>query len=243
LHTFTYVEGMLILFDIDMTLITTGGAGMTALAAAGRGLFGERFSGEGVSFAGRLDPLIIHDMLVGAGVEPSAANHRAVRAAYAAMLPEVLGRFECRALPGVMALLEGLEGRRGVELGLLTGNFAETGQAKLRACGIDPGRFAIHVWGDESPHSPPRRDHLVPVGMERYRNRTGETPNGERVLVIGDTPHDVACARAHGCRSLGVATGYTSVEDLAAAGADRVVADLSDTQGMLRWILRPLATR
>jgi phosphoglycolate phosphatase len=61
--------------------------------------------------------------------------------------------------------------------------------------------------------------------------------------VIGDTPHDVACAKAHGCRALAVATGYTSAADLSSAGADRVIADLSDTDGVLEWILQPMATR
>jgi phosphoglycolate phosphatase-like HAD superfamily hydrolase len=137
----------------------------------------------------------------------------------------------------VLALIERLEREPDVVLALLTGNFAETGQMKLRSCGLDPSRFAIHVWGDESPHTPPARDHLVPVGMERYRNRTGRVPNGAGVVVIGDTPHDVACAKAHGCRALAVATGYTSAAHLAAAGADRVLPDLTDTDGVIRWML------
>ena len=234
---------MLILFDIDMTLISTGGAGMSALTAAGKRLFGDTFTSEGISFAGRLDPLIIHDMLLQAGIEPSPANHRALRDGYAHALPAWLKQNECRPLPGVMDLLAALAPRTDIVPALLTGNFAETGQTKLRACGIDPARFHIHVWGDESPLNPPKRDHLVPVGIERYRNRTGQSPKGEHVLVIGDTPHDVACAKAHGCRALAVATGYTSAADLAASGADRVIADLSDTDGVLEWILQPMATR
>jgi len=234
---------MLILFDIDMTLISTSNAGMSALNAAGKRLYGDAFSSEGISFAGRLDPLIIHDLLLRASIEPSPANHRALRDGYAQALPAALTQVECRALPGVLDLLAALERRSHVVMALLTGNFAETGQTKLRACGIDPARFPIHVWGDESPLNPPRRDHLVPVGIERYRNRTGQTPNAEHVLVIGDTPHDVTCAKAHGCRALAVATGYTSSNDLAAAGADRVMPDLADTAGVLQWILQPTATR
>jgi phosphoglycolate phosphatase len=135
-----------------------------------------------------------------------------------------------------MDLLQDLEGRAGVVLGLLTGNFPETGAIKLRACGIDPDRFSLQVWGDQSPHVPPCRTHLPAVGMSRYRETHGEIECG-RVTVIGDTPHDVACALANGCRSLGVATGSFSSEELRRAGADHVVSDLSATQEIAAWLL------
>src|SRR5207245_1648666 len=106
-----------------------------------------------------------------------------------------------------------------------------------RACGIAPDRVPIRVWGDDSPHHPPARDHLPGVGLARYRERFGRHIEPRLVTIIGDTPHDIACAKAHGCRSLGVATGSFSVEDLRACGADRAVRDLSDTASVQDWLL------
>ena len=125
---------------------------------------------------------------------------------------------------------------RAPMLGLLTGNYADTGSMKLRACGIEPEWFRVKVWGDDSPHSPPCRDHLPGVGLERYAMLTGRKLEGRHAVVIGDTPHDVSCARAHGCRSLGVATGRFSVEQLEKAGADWAVTDLRETQRILGWL-------
>lgn len=233
---------MLLLFDIDLTLITTGGAGIRAMTAAGREVFGPGFTAEGVSYAGRLDPLIISDMLRVSGLEDTPAAHRRLREVYLAHLARELelsaGK---RALPGVHQLLAGLDKdrreRADLTLGLLTGNFEATGRMKLAACGIDTARFTIAAWGDDSPHTPPRRDHLVPVALARDAARRGGTLAGERVTIIGDTPHDVACAKAHGCRALGVATGRTPIDELRGAGADLAVPDLSDTKAIRAWLL------
>jgi phosphoglycolate phosphatase len=240
---------MLIFFDVDATLITTHRAGVAAMEVAGRELFGDAFTVEKTEFAGRLDPLILVDLLRDNGVEVSAANLRAMRDGYRRHLPGMLRERLCRPCPGVPALLDALKENRleeptyaGPVLGLLTGNYADTGQIKLRACGIDPGRFEVHVWGDESPHDPPCRDHLPEIGLSRYRERYGRAIEPTLVTIIGDTPHDIACAKAHGCRSLGVATGVHSVKQLAAAGADRAVQDLSETGAVLEWLLNGSAS-
>lgn len=230
---------MLILFDIDLTLVDTGGSGMTALAEAGRAIFGEGFRSDGVAYAGRLDPLIIADLLAVNGVEPTPGLIAELRHGYAGRLEGHL-RGRSRALPGVHRLLGALRGEAGVTLGLLTGNFEVTGLMKLAAAGIDAGDFAVRAWGDDSPHTPPSRDHLPPVAISRFHDITGRRIPSSRVVIIGDTPHDVACARANGCRVLGVATGRTPAGELAAAGADGVMMDLSDTEGVLGW-LRALA--
>jgi phosphoglycolate phosphatase-like HAD superfamily hydrolase len=231
---------LLILFDIDMTLITTSGTGMKAMADAGRELLGSQFSStDGIQFAGRLDPLIITDIYTRHGVEDAPERHREFRAVYGRHLKRRLAEPGVgRALPGVQDLLALLVERRDILLGLLTGNFEETGSMKLRACGIDPSIFSIRVWGDESPHHPPKREHLVPVGIERARALPQrEALHAREVTVIGDTPHDIQCARAHGCRSLGVATGHFSATDLSAAGADLALADLADTRRVVDWLL------
>jgi len=227
---------VLILFDIDATLLTTNGAGVQAMADAGRDLFGPEFRSDGVDYAGRLDPLILADLLSAHGLDGDAAGVERFRAAYAEHLERRLAkRGTARALPGVADLLGSLTQRADLAVGLLTGNYPETGAMKLRAAGLDPEVFSIQVWGCDSPHDPPERDHLPAVALERHR-AGGVDLEAARVTIIGDTPHDVRCARAHGCRSLGVATGRFDEAALIAAGADRTVADLSETEPVLRWL-------
>lgn len=229
---------MLLLFDIDATLLKTSGVGIKAIRDAGRELHGERFVTEGIETAGRLDPLIIADMLRRSGLECSPDAIRRVRESYR----HHLGRWlrtpgAAYALPGVHDLIAELRRQDRATLGLLTGNFPETGKMKLAACGIDEGHFPVQVWGDESPHDPPARDHLPPLGLCRYRERHARDLASHHATIIGDTPHDVRCAKAHGLRALGVATGPFSVDQLMAAGADRAVESLSDTPGLSRWLL------
>jgi phosphoglycolate phosphatase len=227
---------VLILFDIDMTMITSGGNGAKAMLEAGQELFGPSFHVEGVSFAGSLDPVIFSRALRNNGQPDTADNHRAWRERYANRLAARLHTPGLvRTLPGVMTLLDEVE-RSHATLGLLTGNFEETGSLKLKAAGIEPSRFEVRVWGDESPHVPPRRDHLVRVGMDRARAVREADIAGEAVVVIGDTPHDVQCALAHGCRCLAVATGRSTIQELKDAGATHAVDDLSDTRGVLSWL-------
>lgn len=229
---------MLIFFDIDATLIRTGGVGMKAMTDAGRGLFGSGFDQlDGVQFAGRLDPLILEDLLEANGQTPSPENIQAMRETYGNELRRRLEEPDIGlVLPGVFELIDALDEMEDTMLGLLTGNFEETGRMKLEACGIDLSRFVISVWGDESPHDPPARDHLPEVGMARFEERIGRKVDPREVAIIGDTPHDVSCARANGCRSVGVATGMHSRADLILAGANLVLEDLSETEAIVGWL-------
>lgn len=236
---------MLILFDIDHTLLATQGVGLQAMHAAGNDLYGERFKPGTVDFAGRLDPLIIGDMLRNSGL---AYSRDAVQAFKRAMTGHMARHLEpahaARTLPGVIELLDHLasvqRARRDLHLGVLTGNFEPTGRMKLERCGIDPRRFHVFAWGDDSPNEIPCRADLVPVAMERDASLRGRLLGGHEVRVVGDTVHDVVCARAHGCESLAVATGRTGFEQLEAAGATRTVRDLSETADIARWLLRPV---
>lgn len=228
---------MLILFDIDATLITTKGAGVRAMVDAGRQIHGPAFTSDGVEFAGRLDPLILQDLLAANGIEPTAGALARMREGYRHALAIRLAEGETsRPLPGVMAIIARLSTMADrVTTGLLTGNFAETGSMKLQAAGIDPEGFAIRVWGDDSPHDPPARDHLPGVAIERVGAAWGRPARGGEVVVIGDTPHDIACARAHGCRVLAVATGKFGRDAL--AHADKTVDDLSHVDAVMEWLL------
>lgn len=236
---------MVLFFDIDGTLLSTTGCGVAAMQQAARRRFGEHFSFDGIPVAGRLDPLIIADALIRNGIADTPEHHAALRAEYGGLLATMLeGSAEAAALPGVHELLAALAtpARQGrVTLALLTGNFEEAGLLKLRRCGIDPAHFAFGVYGDHAPTSPPKREDLVPVGMERARRHGRRTFRPGEFVVIGDTPHDVRCALVHGGRSLAVATGRSTVEELDASGADWAVPDLRDTQRLVEWILEDVA--
>ena len=227
-----------LLFDIDSTLIDSSRSGMSAMLDAGRELYGERFSTEGIEYAGRLDPLIVHDLLVRIGEEPTPSTHARFRAVYQRHLERRLSNpGVARMLPGVEVLLGQLRADRRASMGLLTGNYEETGSLKLRASGIDPMWFGVRVWGDESPHQPARRDHLPPIGIERFGALTGAAIAPDRVTIIGDTPDDVRCARVNGCRVLAVATGRFGSDALRESGADVVVEDLSDVAGVMSILM------
>src|SRR5262249_43337867 len=151
-----------------------------------------------------------------------AELHGALRARYAQLLVEELAATSppAIALPGVLTLLAQLRVDPRATLGLLTGNYAESGALKLRGVGIEPDWFPIQAWGDRAATRP----GLVPVALKQL---TTAVPAGE-VVVIGDTLRDVECAHANGCLCVAVGTGGTSVEALRAAGADVVVEDLRD---------------
>ena len=142
------------------------------------------------------------------------------------------------ALPGVTELIEALSQETETCLGLLTGNYPETGRMKIEAAGLDLDSFAVAVWGVDGAH----RRELPVVAMEQYAAHTGRTIEPQDVLIIGDTVHDIDCARANGCRCLAVATGVGTADELAAHEPDLLVDDLSDTSSILAWILKPAET-
>ncbi len=227
-----------LLFDIDSTMIDTSRSGMRAMRDAGIELFGEGFSTEGIDYAGRLDPLIVHELLARAGVDPTPQAHARFRACYRGHLDRRLREpGVARSLPGVAPLLARLREAEDVVLGVLTGNYRETGSMKLEASGIDPSWFRVGVWGDESPHWPARREHLPPIAIDRFARLAGREVDPSSVIVIGDTPHDVSCGLASGCRVLAVATGRFDIAALRGAGASVVVGDLSDV-GAIESYLR-----
>ncbi len=224
----------LLLFDIDGTLLTTQGVGVAAMRKVLRGLFGESFTLEGVQVSGHLDPLIFAEMAAINGLEVSEANHGAFREGYVAQLKADLGANGDRVTvpAGIREILPILSGRDDVVMGLLTGNYTEAVPIKLGAAGIDRGVFRVTAFGDEGP----TRADLVGVAMRKYEAMTGERAEPKRVVVIGDTPRDVGCAKANGCVSFAVATGKFGVEELDEAGADVVVRDFGDPGPLIELI-------
>lgn len=229
---------LLALFDIDGTLVTSRGVGFGCMLEAIRDLYGVDCQAASVDYAGRLDPVILGELLSRSGIAAAATEVDRVRQRYAQRLAEAVQRDgTVLALPGVPALLDALEAARCVDLGLLTGNYEETAELKLRAAGVDPQRFAVRVFGDQSDRQPPARADLIEVAMRRWSAHAGGQVSPRHAVVVGDTPHDVHTARAGGCRSLAVATGRYDRRQLAACRPDRLVDDLRDTAEILRWML------
>jgi phosphoglycolate phosphatase len=225
----------LVLFDIDGTLLRSQGLGSNAMERAGRRILGPSFSLEGIDFGGALDPWIYGQAASRMGRADAQELHSAFHDAYLVELALSLERRERlpTIIPGVEQALLGLVGKTQLTLGLLTGNYTRAAPLKLRAAGLDPERFVVGAFGDDGPTRP----DLVRVAMEQWRAR-GFEPDGRRVVVIGDTPRDVDCAQKNGCRSIAVATGWHTFEQLESTGADQVVRDLSDLAALLErlWL-------
>jgi len=236
---------MLILFDIDGTLITSrsnvsdggsrDGVGAASMIEAGRNLYGPAFTLNGIEIAGRLDCLIWRDVAQRHGVRNIEAEHQRFRAEYSRVMRKRLDQgATVIVLPGVRELVQALSHSDGLTLGLLTGNYPETGRMKLSAAGLDLHHFTVGAWGCEGGS---RRD-LPPVAMREFTTQTGRQLSGRDVVIIGDTPHDIDCAKAHGCRSIGVATGSFSIDQLRACEADLAVENLSNTRFLVDWMSR-----
>jgi len=228
-----YHAAMLLLFDVDGTLLDTHHAGRDAMADAGRELFGDAFSLSEVEIAGRLDWLIYRDAAAANEIEDPTPYQDEFRRLYGENLKR---RFEngqpAELLPGVGDLIEKLTETGRHTLGVLTGNFPETGRLKIASAGLDPDIFTITAWGSDGNE----RRELPAVAMRRYHEKHDRAINPLEVVIFGDTPHDVDCARANGCRSLAVGTGQYSVEILRACRPHHVVENLADFRAILTWM-------
>ncbi len=225
---------MLVLFDIDGTLLLTQKAGVNAMMDAGREVVGPDFSFDGIEFAGRLDPAIWASAAAANGVDDPSQVHAEFREVYAANLAR---RFEIDptafTLPGVETLVGRVADLDGAVPGLLTGNYPETGRLKIQAAGLDPDLFTIAAWGSDGDT---RRD-LPPVAIQRYGEHFGESIDPKRVVIIGDTPHDIDCAHANGCLVIAVATGPSNlIDELGEHKPDLLLEDLSDTDRIIGWL-------
>ena len=224
---------MLVLFDIDGTLLHSHGQGRAGMDGALEELFGIPDGCDGVDFAGALDRNIFAALCARHGIDGWEAHEPRFRAAYTARLAAALARPPKPHLyPGVVELVDALSARPGTHVGLLTGNYAETARLKVAAAGLDPERFVVGAWGDDGAHRP----DLLPVALNRLQAATGRRVRPTEVVVVGDTPRDVECAAAHGCRSLAVCTGFSGREALEAARPDHLLDDLSDTAAVLAWM-------
>jgi phosphoglycolate phosphatase len=221
----------LILFDIDGTLVLTGGAGKRGMTRAFHEVFGVADAFDDLELAGRTDTSILADAFARHHVPVDPDGVERFRPRYLECLRDEVARATSgkRVLPGISALLEALHPSVDSFLGLLTGNFAEAAEVKLDH--FDLWRyFRCGAFGEDA-HD---RHQLIPIALDRARAR-GLAPHvaADRIVIVGDTPRDVACARAHGARVIAVATGEYRADDLRRTGADVVFEDLSDTPAVL----------
>lgn len=226
----------LLLFDVDGTLVLTGGAGSRGMARAFHQVFGVPDAFDGIPMPGRTDPQIVADALARTGIQADAAALAAFRRAYRECLIEELAKPPAGArqvMPGVRELLAQLRVRDRVFLSLLTGNYSEAAAIKLGYFGLWEC-FRGGAFGEDARE----RHELVPVAVARARAEGLPDIARDRVFVVGDTPLDVACARRAGVRSIAVAAGGTPAETLRASGAEVVFNDLTDTDAFLGWIGR-----
>jgi phosphoglycolate phosphatase-like HAD superfamily hydrolase len=220
-----------LLFDIDGTLINTGGAGGGALRAC----FCEEFSiaePASVSFSGRTDRAIATNLFDEHDIEDTDENWRRLRDGYIARLSDELPLCKGRVLPGVTELLESVRDLDHVAVGLLTGNVLAGAKIKLEYYGLFP-YFSFGGYGDTSRN----RDDVARLAVDAARAHLGDRFREDRVWVIGDTPHDITCARAINARVVAVATGIHSSEELAAGSPDELLDDLSNTDQIRRLLV------
>lgn len=217
----------LLLFDIDGTLVNGFGAGRAAVEAAYQDVIGHSINSDGLPFSGKTDPQIVREMLAQddrAGASDRDALAARVLERYAERLGDAIPQHRLEALPGTRSLLERLAARPGdVLLALLTGNLERTARLKLDAAGLNHF-FDFGAFSSDDPD----RDLLVPIAARRAEARTGHEISGTDIVVIGDTPRDVACGQTHGTRTVGVCTGRYDCADLEEAGADLILDDLTD---------------
>ena len=226
----------LVLFDIDGTLLGTDGAGRRAIHRALLDETGTAGPIEQYRFDGKTDPQIIGELLALAG-HAGARDRACIDAVCRRYVEHLRAELDkptqtTTLMPGTRELLGALESHEAAGralVGLVTGNLASGAALKLRSAGLDPGRFRVGAYGSDSA----RRADLPAVAAERAAALTGRAVRGSDVIVLGDTPDDVACGRPIGARCVAVATGFYDVAALRAAGAAYVFETLADTARVL----------
>jgi phosphoglycolate phosphatase len=223
----------IILFDIDLTLIATGGAGRLAMNDVFQRLTGKPNPTEGVTFEGRTDHAILMEVIARHHLGDGRLMdvYREVAGAYLEELERKMAVSNGRVLPGVVELLDALR-REPVAVGLATGNMRRGAQIKLGHYGLWE-RFDGGGFGDETPV----RAEVVRQAIEEVARLAGIDPDPQDAVVIGDTPLDIEAAHLAGAQALGVATGSYSSESLLEHGAQAAVSDLSETERVVEILL------
>jgi phosphoglycolate phosphatase-like HAD superfamily hydrolase len=213
----------LVLFDIDGTLIDSGGAGTRSLNLAFEETFSVREAFEGIHMAGKTDIQILREGLVLHGMDSCDRHIEVLCASYVSHLGDEIENPGRHLKPGIMEAIEAFHNMDDIYLGLLTGNIEKGARIKLGPFGLNR-YFPIGAFGDDHED----RNMLLPVAVKRFSECYGKEIGRSECIVIGDTPRDVDCAKVHGAFSIVVATGPYSYESLSLSGADVVLRDMSE---------------
>jgi len=217
------IKTHLFLFDIDGTLIASGGAGEHALRIAIKEQLDSDDGLSSLEIAGRTDKFITQTLFGKLNVEASPERLTAFFDCYLFHLARQLPLKDGRLLPGIVELLNTLRAREHVALGLLTGNLERGAQLKLEHYDVWH-YFEFGAYADDH-HD---RNQLGPIAQARALQRYGVDFSPERIFVLGDTPHDIECGVAIGAKTVGIATGSYTREQLAAHNPDYLYDDLSN---------------
>ena len=222
----------LVLFDIDGTILHSGGAGRDAMEYALASVFGTPGDPD-MRYDGKTDMQIVREAMRAAGFTDARIDARMdeVVALYVASLPQRLAdpARHVGMYPGVPEIIDAVHNRPEFALGLLTGNVEPGARLKLAAAGLDFDLFRVNAFGSDSEV----RGELPAIAHQRMIDVFDVELRGQDIVVIGDTPSDISCGRTIGARAIAVATGWYSVDDLKSHEPYAVFADLSDTNAVL----------
>jgi phosphoglycolate phosphatase len=224
----------IVLFDIDGTLLKVGAMNRRVLADALFGVYGTEGSTGTHDFSGKMDSAIIYEVLanVGLGKDEIAGKFAEAKAAYIALFQERARREDITLLEGVRELLDALSARSDILLGLLTGNFEASGRHKLKLPGIDH-YFPFGAFADDAID----RNELPRIALERAQHMTGTNFSPAEIVIIGDTEHDIRCARVLDAHSIAVATGNFSMQELSRHQPGALFPNFAATGEVLTEIL------
>lgn len=219
-----------LLFDIDGTLLLSGGAGLRAMNRAFEQLYGVKNILDGITLSGRTDNKIMMDAYNKASIEFSFRELDRFKRVYFELIGEEVNRQGTgkRTMPGIDVLLPLLAERENIYIGLLTGNWETSGRAKLDCFDLNK-YFSFGAFADDSSD----RNALAPIAVQRFTQKYGFEARADQVYIIGDTPADVKCAKPHGAVSVAVAAASHSVDDLLPHDPDYLFEDFSATKDIL----------
>lgn len=232
-------EMKLVLFDIDGTLLICGKAPRMAITYAMERVFGTSGRALNHSFSGKTDPQIITELMTmeGRGAEEIAEGMPRVVRHYVEELDRTLQPAEIRRLNGVTELLAALRIRTDVHLGILTGNVEEGARIKLDRAGLAEIFFnngsTVGAFGSDAIH----RSELPAVAVQRARHVLNHEFRSKDIIIIGDSPNDILCGKSLNVRSVAVATGWHSMEELKACEPDFAFPTLAGTQEIVNAIV------
>ena len=211
----------LLLFDIDGTLVSTGGAGVRALNRAFCQVVGIVNALDGIRLHGKTDPAIIREVFAAREAPSARTSLDQILEAYVEFLPEEVEQStQYKVLPGVLSFLQDFHGRPDLVFGLATGNVERGARIKLARGNLN-SFFAFGGFGSDAEN----RTELVRCAAENGARHAGRDIEPQDVFVIGDTPRDIDAGREAGFQTVGIATGHYSLEQLSAAGADLILSD------------------